>query len=73
MTTTHAVKTCKERNALISKAELSELIKSRRLRDGECMQDMFARIAVHYADTGERAQALYDIISTLGLVSILPL
>ncbi len=44
----------------------------RYLLDGESFQDLFARVAAHYADDSDHAQRLYDYISRLWFMPATP-
>jgi ribonucleoside-diphosphate reductase alpha chain len=49
-----------------------ETLKDRYLLPGETYQDLFARVAMHYADDSEHAQRLYDYISNLWFMPATP-
>jgi ribonucleoside-diphosphate reductase alpha chain len=48
-------------------------LEDRYLMDGEGFQDMFARVATHYADNVEHAQRLYDYISNMWFMPATPI
>lgn len=48
-------------------------LEDRYLMEGEGFQDMFARVATHYADNVEHAQRLYDYISKLWFMPATPI
>ena len=61
----------RSRDALLTefgKATLAD----RYLLDGESFQDLFARVAAHYADDSAHAQRLYDYISKLWFMPATP-
>lgn len=61
----------RSRDALLTefgKATLSD----RYLMDGESFQDLFARVAAHFADDTDHAQRLYDAISNLWFMPSTP-
>ena len=61
----------RSRDALLTefgKATLAD----RYLLDGESFQDLFARVAAHYADDSAHAQRLYDYISRLWFMPATP-
>ncbi len=61
----------RSRDALLTefgKATLSD----RYLMDGESFQDLFARVAAHFADDSDHAQRLYDYISKLWVMPATP-
>ena len=49
-----------------------ETLSDRYLLDGESFQDLFARVAAHYADDSAHAQRLYDAISKLWFMPATP-
>ena len=49
-----------------------ETLSDRYLMPGESFQDLFARVATHYADDSEHAQRLYDYISNLWFMPSTP-
>lgn len=49
-----------------------ETLKDRYLMPGESYQDMFARVAMHFADDSAHAQRLYDYISKLWFMPATP-
>jgi ribonucleoside-diphosphate reductase alpha chain len=49
-----------------------ETLNDRYLMPGESFQDLFARVASHYADDSEHAQRLYDYISRLWFMPSTP-
>ena len=49
-----------------------ETLNDRYLMPGESFQDLFARVATHYADDSEHAQRLYDYISNLWFMPSTP-
>lgn len=49
-----------------------ETLTDRYLLPGEQYQDLFARVAMHYADDGDHAQRLYDYISKLWFMPATP-
>ncbi len=50
-----------------------ETLRDRYLIDGESFQDMFARVAMHYADDSAHGQRLYDYISQLWFMPATPI
>ena len=61
----------RSRDALLTgfgKATLSD----RYLMDGESFQDLFARVAAHFADDSAHAQRLYDYVSKLWVMPATP-
>lgn len=48
------------------------VLRDRYLLDGEGIQDLFARVAKHYADDQDHAQRLYDYISKLWFMPATP-
>ncbi len=48
-------------------------LRDRYLMPGESFQDMFARVAMHYADNSGHAQRLYDYISRLWFMPATPI
>ncbi len=65
------VRIARQRDALLTafgKATLSD----RYLMDGEGFQDVFARVAAHFADDSAHAQRLYDYISKLWFMPATP-
>lgn len=59
------------RDALLTKFG-KETLADRYLMDGESYQDLFARVAAHYADDTAHAQRLYDYISKLWFMPATP-
>jgi ribonucleotide reductase alpha subunit len=54
----------RSRDALLTEFG-KETLRDRYLMPGESYQDMFARVAMHFADDSDHAQRLYDYISKL--------
>ncbi len=50
-----------------------ETLRDRYLIEGESFQDMFARVAMHYADDSAHGQRLYDYISQLWFMPATPI
>jgi len=65
------IKIDKERNALLSDFGKS-VLKDRYLLEGEDFQDLFGRVAAHFADDKKHAQRLYDYISNLYFMPATP-
>jgi len=61
----------RSRDALLTKFGKSTL-EDRYLMPGESYQDLFARVAAHYADDSAHAQRLYDYISRLWFMPATP-
>ncbi len=59
------------RDALLT-AFGKETLVDRYLLPGETFQDLFARVAMHYADDSDHAQRLYDYISNLWFMPATP-
>lgn len=49
------------------------VLTDRYLMDGESYQDLFARVAVYYADNQEHAQRIYDYISSMWFMPATPI
>ncbi|MBE9554238.1 MAG: ribonucleotide-diphosphate reductase subunit alpha, partial [Proteobacteria bacterium] len=61
----------RSRDALLTKFGKATL-SDRYLLPGESFQDLFARVAMHYADNSAHAQRLYDYISQLWFMPATP-
>ncbi len=48
-------------------------LENRYMSSGESYQDLFARVATHYADDSQHAQRLYDYISKLWFMPATPI
>lgn len=62
----------RSRDALLTKFG-QETLQDRYLLPGESYQDMFARVAMYYADDSKHAQRLYDYISKLWFMPATPI
>lgn len=65
------IKTDPKKNAKLSDFGKA-VLKDRYLLDGEDIQDLFARVASHYADNQKHAERLYDYISNLWFMPATP-
>ncbi|WP_316353277.1 ribonucleoside-diphosphate reductase subunit alpha [Candidatus Trichorickettsia mobilis] len=66
------IQTNQERNNLLSNFGKA-VLQDRYLLDGEDFQDLFARVASHYADDIKHAEQLYDYISKLWFMPATPI
>ena len=66
------IKLAPERDALLTDFG-KKTLDDRYLLPGETYQDMFARVAAHFADDKEHAQRLYDYISRLWFMPATPI
>ena len=48
-------------------------LENRYMSSGESYQDLFARVATHYAEDSQHAQRLYDYISKLWFMPATPI
>ena len=65
------VKIARERDALLTEFG-KETLADRYLLSGESFQDLFARVAAHFADDTAHAQRMYDYISRLWVMPATP-